>query len=80
MSLRAWIVAMIGVFFLTLAYALFMPVGNLIRDIFIELGGEYAPMMFIHQLTVWTFVLLGVGCIIYAIACSYMDTWDSGRV
>jgi len=80
MSLKAWIVASVGVFFLMLTYMLFIPIGNILRDTFIEIGAEYAPIMLIHQMVVWTFVLLGVGCIIYAIASSYMDTWDSGRV
>ena len=78
--LLAWISAIIGIVFLIFAYAMFMPVANIIQDSLIEFGSPYAPQMFLRQMLVWTFVIMGAACIIFAIASSYVHTYDQGQV
>ena len=78
--LVAWITVIFGLFFLVAAYAMFVPMANIIQDTLIELGSPYAPQMLLRQMLVWTFVGMGVGCIAFGLLYSYADTLSSTQV
>ena len=75
----AWASAILGLVFLIMAYAMFVPLGNIIQDNLIELGSPYAPQMFLRKMFIWTFVLMGAGCIAFALLSSYLNTYDQGK-
>jgi hypothetical protein len=73
-----WLVGLIGLLFLVVAYALFMPVENILIDTFVENGSPLAPNMFIRQMEIWAFLIFGVLCLAYPFVSTYRKTYDSG--
>ena len=75
-----WIVGLFGVFFIIVAYSLFMPVGNLLIDAFVEAGTPVAQLIYIRQMMIWGVVMMGILCILWAFMSSYRKTYDTGEI
>lgn len=73
-----WLLVLVGLFFLGLAYSFTIPLNNILINIFIENGAEVASMMFIRQMTIWAFALLGVFFMAIGFMSSYRKTYDQG--
>lgn len=75
-----WIVGLFGVFFIIVAYSLFMPVGNLLIAAFVEAGTPIAQLIWMRNMSIWGLVMLGALCIIWAFMSSYRRTFDQGEI
>lgn len=73
-----WIVGLFGVFMLITAYAVYMPVGNILIKAFVENGAPLADLMFIRKMVIWSFAILGVLCMMYPFIASYRTVYDPG--
>lgn len=79
-SIADWLLVLVGLFFLGLAYSFAIPLGNVLINIFIENGAEVASMMFIRKMTIWAFALLGVFFLAVGFMSSYRKTYDQGQI
>ena len=75
-----WVIGLFGLFFIILAYALFMPVGNLLIAAFVENGTPIAQLVWTRNMMIWGLVMLGVLCIAWAFMSSYRKTYDTGEI
>lgn len=75
-----WIVALLGLFFVGLAYSFTIPIGNVLIYTFVENGAPLADLLFIRQMSIWAFGIMGVMCLLYAFVASYVKTYDQGEL
>lgn len=73
-----WILGIAGLLFLVIAYALFMPVANILIGNFVEAGAPLAPMMWIRFCLIIAFLIFGILCLVYPFLSSYRKTYDQG--
>ena len=75
-----WIVGLVGLLFLVMAYTLFMPVSNILIGTMVENGSPLAPTLWIRKMEIWAFLIFGVLCIAYPFVSAYRRTYDQGIV
>lgn len=73
-----WLLALIGILFIIVAYAFVIPLGNILINVFVINGAPIAQMMWIRTATIWGFSILGVVCLLIAFMASYKRTYDQG--
>lgn len=73
-----WIVGLVGLLFLVMAYTLFMPIDNILINTFVELGSPLAPNLWIRKTVIYSFLIFGVLCIAYPFVSAYRRTYDQG--
>ena len=73
-----WLVGLVGLLFLVMAYTLFMPIDNILIKAFVENGSPLAPNLWIRQMVRYAFLTFGVLCIIYPFMSSYRRVYDPG--
>jgi len=78
-SIVDWLLVLVGLFFLGIAYSFTIPIGNVLINIFIENGAEVAQMMFIRKMNIWGFALIGVLLMVIGFMSSYRKTYDQGQ-
>ncbi len=74
-----WIIAIIGVFFIIMAYAFFMPLGNILIGVFVENGTPQSQLLFARNMSIWSFVFVGLTCLLWAFFSSYRKTYDTSQ-
>ena len=73
-----WILGLFGVFCLIVAYAFFIPFGNILINVFVENGAPLAQMLWFRTMAIWAFAIMGVLCLMYPFAASYLKVHDPG--
>jgi len=73
-----WILALVGILFILIAYAFTIPLGNILINAFSINGAPIAQMMWIRTMTIWGFAIMGVLCLMIAFMASYRRTYDQG--
>lgn len=73
-----WLLSLIGLLFLVIAYAFAIPLANILIGVFSMNGAPIADLLWIRKMTIWGFSLLGVVFLLIAFMASHKKTYDQG--